>query len=247
MKDKESIEHLKHEVEVGKQLHNENVIEIYEFNNKHGRPFIAMELFNAKNVKQELRDRPAHIAYFAPEVVKKCALGLDYLHEQGWVHCDIKPDNYLVDNTIVKLIDFAIAQPIRKKGGFASMLGFGRRGAVSGTRSYMSPEQIRGEALGREADIYSLGCTMFEIFSSKPPFAASNANELLQKHLRTPAPSVQAQNNRVSTEFSEILMKMMAKDPAKRFDNLKTLLKTLDTITVYRPGMRPDPPPDLKT
>ena len=243
IKNREEIEHLKHEAEVGTPLDHEFVIQIYEFNNRHELPFVAMQLFNARNLKQELREKPEQVAYFAREIVRRCAEGLGYLHDQGWVHCDIKPDNYLVRKDEVKLIDFSIAVKAKKKG-LASMFGLGSK-KVRGTRSYMSPEQIRGQSVGPTSDIYSFGCLLYEVFANKPPYAAVNPNELLNKHLRATPPILSATNNLATQELSELIVKMLAKDPAKRPQSISQFLAQYEEIQVYKPGMRPPKPDDI--
>ena len=108
----------------------------------------------------------------------------------------------------VKLIDFAIS--IKQKSGLSSMFSFGKK-AVQGTRSYMSPEQIRNQNLDPRADVYSFGCSVFELLTGKPPFTGTNADELLNKHLTAPIPSVQVYNDNVTPEFANVVKKMMAK------------------------------------
>lgn len=242
-KNRDEIEQLRHEAEVGTPLSHSDVIEIYEFNQKHELPFVAMQLFNARNLKQEIRERPAHVAYHSVEIVRRCADGLGYLHDQGWIHCDIKPDNYLVRDEEVKLIDFSIAQKM-KKAGFASLLsGFGKS-KIRGTRSYMSPEQIRGQSLGATSDIYSFGCMLFEIFAHRPPYAGNDPNDLLNRHLRAQPPALSAANNKVTSEFSDLVIRMLSKDAEKRPQSMTEFMGEFNEVLVYKPGMRPDPPTD---
>jgi len=240
-KDKLEIEQLRHEAEVGRTLDHPSVIRIHEFNPKHELPFVAMELFNARNLKQEMRERPESVAYHATEIIRRCAQGLEHLHSKGWVHCDVKPDNFLVRGNEVRLIDFSIAERAKRGGGLGSLLGFGRGGKVRGTRSYMSPEQIRGQTLTEAADIYSFGCLVFELFAGRPPFAASSPNDLLNRHLRSPAPAAVVYNDRVSVEVNDLLLRMMAKAPEKRPESMKSFLAEYDKLQVYRAGMRPAP------
>jgi len=179
--DKEAVGYLRHEWEVAKGMKHPHVIRFYDFRTQDYAPFLVLELFNALNLKQVLREGPEPLAYLVDKIVQQTAKGLHYMHERGWVHCDVKPDNLLVnDEGEVKLIDFTIAQ--RSKRTLKSLLGF--KEPVRGTRSYMSPEQIRGETLDRRSDVYGLGCVIFELLSGRPPFTGSSPNELLEKHLR---------------------------------------------------------------
>ncbi len=240
-KNKDEIEQLRHEAEVGVPLEHPYVIEIYEFNQKYELPFVAMQLFNARNLKQELREKPDHVAFHAVEIIRRCAEGLSYLHDQGWVHCDIKPDNYLVRSDEVKLIDFSIAQRLKKKGIGSLFSGLGKS-KIRGTRSYMSPEQIRGNAMGVTSDIYSFGCMLFEIFAHRPPFAGNDPNDLLNKHLRAQPPVLSAANNHITTDFSDLIIRMLSKDASKRPQTMAEFLGAFRKVMVYRPGLRPEEP-----
>lgn len=235
LKKKEQVEALRHEAEVGKQLEHPKIIKIYGFLQEHSLPFVAMELFNAMNLKQEIRENFTHLLLDLDDTVLSCCEGLAYLHRKGWLHCDVKPDNFLINqDRVVKLIDFSIAQKITKGGLFG---GWGKKSkAISGTRSYMSPEQIRGKHLSIASDIYGLGCTLFELCSGKLPYTASTPNELLTKHLSAPVPSVLPANNLVSEPFANILMKMMAKDPAKRYPTVDAVISQIKKHRVLRAG-----------
>lgn len=234
-KNKTEIEQLRNEGRVGIDMDHPNVIKIFEFVDRYDLPFLVMQLFNARNLKQEMRENDKVLAVNAPRVVEQCALGLDYLHEQGWIHCDIKPDNYLVNEQgDVKLIDFSIAQQMKKQKRSL----FGKK-LVQGTRSYMSPEQIRGRPLDRSADVYGFGCVMHEMFAGRPPFTGTNPDELLQKHLRSTPPPLIAANKAVSEDFANLILQTLAKDPKKRPQTMAAFLEALKKIRVYKAGRKP--------
>ena len=238
--DREQIALLKHEYTVGHELHDSTIIEIYDFNIAKGVPYLALEFFNALNLKQRIRQQREGGTNALPYdqelmigVVQQCAKSLGILHQHGWVHCDVKPDNFLAnDEGVVKLIDFAIADKIKKKKGFARF--FSGKGKIQGTRSYMSPEQIRGEPLDERSDVYSLGCTLFEMHCGRPPFTGGNADQLLQKHLKAPAPSLAANCEFATSEFNNLLANMMAKKPEQRPADMNQFSEQLDSIRVYR-------------
>jgi serine/threonine protein kinase len=171
---KEEIAFLKHEFDVCHELDHPNVIKAFEMN-PGNVAYIVLEVFSVLNLKQVLRQDRDRILVDFQKIVKQCAAGLAHLHEHGWVHCDVKPDNFLINEADeIKLIDFSIARKAAT-GFFAKM--FGGQKTIRGTRSYMCPEQIRGKPIDQRGDIYSFGCVLYEVLTSKPPFTAINPNE----------------------------------------------------------------------
>lgn len=229
-KDKEEIGYLKHEFEVGKELKHPQIIRIYEFNTQFHSPFLVMELYSALNLKLILREGPDQIAYLAEKIIDESANALHYLHLKGWVHCDLKPDNLLVnDDGDVKLIDFTIAQ--KPKPNLLKI--FGVRKPVRGTRSYMSPEQIRGQTLDGRSDVYSFGCVVFELLTGKPPYTGVTPNELLSKHLKSSIPSPVVYNDNVTRECSDLLRRMMAKKRDNRPESMWEVVQEFRNIRLF--------------
>jgi serine/threonine protein kinase len=225
------VNYLKHEYEVGKQLRHENVIEIREFNMDRGLAFLVMEFHSGKNIKMLIRQGIDSFAYVTPTIIRTAAQGLRYLHQQGWVHLDVKPDNFLVDDKgDTKLIDFALAQ--RKRTGLSKL--FSARSRVQGTRSYMSPEQIRGKPPDPRSDIYSFGCMLYELVGGRMPFTGTNPSDLLKKHLYAGVPPLQAANRNVTPEFNDLVSEMMAKDPQERPQSMDEILRRLSSLRTYR-------------
>jgi len=237
-RDREQIAYLRHEHEVGVKLRHPRVIEVYEYATFRRIPYLAMEYFPAPNMKDIINEVRETLAFMLPDVVIRAAEGLTYLHDQGWIHRDIKPDNFLVSQQgVVKLIDFALAQ--RKDGFLARILPNRRK--IQGTRSYMSPEQIRGEPLDARSDIYSFGCTIFHLLAGQPPFTGANSNDLLSKHLRAAAPSIEAQNHNITTEYADLLRRTMAKKPSDRPESMAAVVQQLRALRAYRTAP-PRPP-----
>ena len=240
-KDREQIAYLKQEYAVGSKIVHDRIIRIHEYSVERGIPFLALEWFSAPNMKVRIRQGLEAIGYMMPTIALGATEGLAYLGSQGWVHRDIKPDNFLVtDNGDVKLIDFSLA--VRCKGILGKFLA--SKTKVQGTRSYISPEQIRGEGLDLRADVYSLACTLFELTSGKLPYTGTTTNELLTKHLKAPLPPLEAANPNVTPEFAQLIRRAMAKEPSARPKSAADFLIELRGIRVFRRD--PSPPQETK-
>ncbi|MEM8679531.1 MAG: serine/threonine-protein kinase [Planctomycetota bacterium] len=233
-KDRSELASMRHEFDVGSALDHPAVNRVHLFDNSRDLPYVVMDYFRGCNLKQAMREKREMVDDQLPHIVDQCAAGLGHMHEQGWVHRDVKPDNFLVnDQAEVKLIDFAIA--MKPKKGLGKL--FGGKTAVQGTRSYMAPEQIRGGAPDIRSDIYSLGCTFFELATGKPPFTGSTADDLLTKHLRVTAPAASSLVDHISSEFSLLIAKMMAKRLDQRPQCVADLQAELEQLRVLKPGL----------
>ena len=236
-KDRSELAALKNEWEVGGKLKHANIIKLYEYNREGVTPYLVLELFEYPNLKLLLRQGHQPLAYLVPKIIEQSAEALFYLHGEGWVHRDVKPDNFLVNEVgNVKLIDFAISLRIKK--GLSALFHFG--GKVQGTRSYMSPEQIRGKALDERADLYSFGCVVFELLTGKPPYTGTTADDLLNRHLSAPIPALMAANENVTPEMANLVRRAMAKRREDRHRSMYDFLMEFKSLRVFK--INPKPP-----
>ena len=235
---KAEIASLKFEYTVGKDMSSPRIIKLLDYRVESGTPFLVMELFSELNMKQALRRGPDSLAFMLDTIVEQAAEGLYHMHDKGWIHRDVKPDNFLVSRTgETKLIDFTIAE--KKKSGLGKL--FHRaKSTVQGTRSYMSPEQIQGKNCDERSDIYSFGCMLFEAVTGKPPYTGQTPNDLLTKHISASIPSPVAYNDNVSPEFAALIRRMMAKKVEQRPTSMWEFLKEYRTIEVFK--KKPKPP-----
>lgn len=235
--DRDQIQSLRWEYTVGHMVKDPRIIEVFAFGIDRGTAYLSMEWFSAPNLKNRVNAGVDKIGYQLPQIIEKAAESLGHFHQSGWVHRDIKPDNFLLtDEGDLKLIDFALARRQRAK----IMRLISPRSRVQGTRSYMSPEQIRGEPPGISADIYSFGCLVHELISGKPPFTGVSSNDLLNKHLHSPPPPLEALNHNVQPEFAQLVRKLIAKDPAARPPTMEEFLGEFRMMRVFK--IPPKPP-----
>ena len=203
-----------HEAEVGTKLRHENVIHILKVSRDQHSPHFVMEYFPSGSMRTRLMGKDfAFIKEHVRTIFKQATTGLAYMHANGWVHCDVKPDNMLVNASgQLKWIDFAISK--RTPKGLSKL--FYRQSKAQGTPSYMSPEQIRKQPLDGRADLYGLGCTFYELLTGRPPFRGNNIQDLLNKQLTEKAVTPQVHNKDVTDEFGALVLKMLSKKKEDR-------------------------------
>ncbi len=222
-----------HEAEVAQSLAHPNIVKVVSIVRDKDHPHVVMEFFPGGNLKARIQHKEIDfIKQHAHGILKQAATALAFMNMKGWVHRDIKPENILVDaNGEVRLIDFAIAQPI--KSGVAKKL-HSSKGQTQGTHSYMSPEQIRNEPLDGRSDIYSFGSMAYELVTGRPPFRAATRADLLQKHLSVKPESPCVHNPAVHEDFAALLLKTLEKNPDKRPASFHKILEQLKTLRVFR-------------
>jgi serine/threonine-protein kinase len=191
-----------------------------------------MEFFPAGSVKLKIMHKQKDfLREHSQNILKQTATALAFMHAQGWVHRDVKPDNMMVNSAgECKVIDFALAQRIGA-GGVARWF---RKPKAQGTRSYMSPEQIRCERLDGRADIYSFGISAYEMVTGRPPFRAASSQELLQKHIAEKPLSQQVHNPDVTDEFAALVLRMLAKKKEQRPKDFHEVLIALRALKVFK-------------
>lgn len=227
-------EMLFHEANVGIKMAHPNVIRILEVNKDLKMPYFVMEFFPAGSLKLRLvRKQFDFIREKLPSILKQAATGLAYMNASGWVHRDVKPDNLLVNASgELRIIDFAIAHRIQKDSFFSKL--FRKKQKVQGTRSYMSPEQIRGEGLDGRADIYSFGITAYELSAGRVPFRAGSSNDLLVKQITEKPVTPASYNKDLTDDFCNLILKMLSKKRDDRPESFHEVLRTLNHIKIYK-------------
>ncbi len=227
--DSEKRKAFQREAELTKSLSHPTIIRVHSYSPGPPRPHIVMEYFQSENLKNILKTRPAALNGIKPRLLKQAAEALAYLHSQGYVHRDVKPENFLVNaEGMLRLIDFSIAQ---KAGA-----GAARSGKVEGTPSYMAPEQIRGEVADARSDAYSFGAVIFEVYAGRPPFAGVSVEAILDEHLKKTPPPLRSLAKDAPFEVVELVRDLLQK---KREDRayLAITIATLDRLASGKPGI----------
>ncbi len=232
--------YIDNEAKVGKKLQHPKIIKIFDYFPDKENPHFVMEFFPSSNLRMRILKKNKVVQTAARSIIEQAAEALAYMHDKRWLHKDIKPDNLLVNGTgEVRLIDFALAERL----GMRWTRLFGKRSKPQGTRSYMSPEQIRGEALDERADVYSFGCMLFEMFAERPPYRADSPTALLEKHLYEKPRTLRSVNAAVSLEMDELVLRMLAKAKKDRLANMHEFLATFRTVKIFTE----EPKPGAKT
>ena len=233
LKDKRMVAELKKEARIAKQLEHPNIVRIVEVSIGRDNAYFIMEYFRGGSLKVLIRNDHANIQGRAKKIMEACAQTFAFIHDKGWVHKDIKPDNILVTKAgDVRVIDFSLAS---KPTGILTTL-FTKKDniAIQGTRTYLAPELIQRQPLTFSADIYSLGILFYEILTGRAPFIMGNANDLLMAHVREKPEKPSGYNINLTPELDQFIFKMIAKKPKDRFASMHEVNSTLKNLKVFK-------------
>lgn len=219
-----------HEAEVGIKLTHPNVVRYFKVNRAKTNPHFIMEFFPSGSLRGKLQQKDVKfLKQNARKIIREAATGLAYMNASGYVHRDVKPDNILVNPLgETKIIDFAISKKATKGGLFR------RKQKPQGTPSYMSPEQITDDPQDARADVYSFGCTMYELTTGRKPFSGATQQDLLTKHFTDKAPLPSTFNKELTDEFGALVLKCMAKKREDRPAGFHDLLIGLQRIKIFK-------------
>ncbi|GAB4578205.1 MAG: serine/threonine-protein kinase [Anaerolineales bacterium] len=206
-------------------LKHPNIVQIYSAGEHEGILYFAMEVIGGRNLKELMGEnlingQPVNFEGVI-HIGTAIAAALDYAHERGVIHRDVKPANILITpDHHVYLTDFGLALDLRE-----TERGFHTDG---GTPQYMSPEQIdHAYPVGPASDQYSLAVVLFEIFTGTVPFDGEDAEAIYQQHLNNPPPRPLSLNRHLTPDIQEILLRALSKHPADRFENCTTFMRYL--------------------
>lgn len=211
------------------RLKHANLIEVYDFGvTDEGSAYLVMELASGVMLSELLKQRGHLTVEETIEISLAIADGIFHAHNRGIVHRDLKPSNVLVldenDLTQIKVFDFGISKTLddSEKGDLTSP------GAMLGTPLYMSPEQARGEMVDQRADLYSLGCIMYNCLSGKPPFKGDTALDTIKMHIDVQPKSLCSNSElAIPKAIDDIVMRLLEKKPLDRYQSMAQLTEAL--------------------
>ena len=232
IKDSQKKSELKSEATIARQLEHPNIIKVVDISIGRDNSYFIMEHFRGNNMKNAIRFDHASVQGRGKKIMELLAQAFAFIHDKGWVHKDIKPDNVLVNKAgDVRVIDFSLAS--KPTGFISSMLTRKSSVVIQGTRTYLAPELIQRLPLTFSADIYSLGVLFYEMLTGRPPFIMSNPNDLLMAHVREKAERPSGYNPNLTPELDQFIFKMIAKKPSERFGSMHEVYSAVRTLRAF--------------
>ena len=212
----------KREAQAAAAVCHEHVVTIYAVEESAGLPYLVMQYIAGRTLEQRIEQGgPLRVAEIL-RIGMQAAAGLAAAHAQGLVHRDIKPANLLLENGVerVKLTDFGLARSVDD----ASLT---QSGVITGTPQFMAPEQARGDALDARADLFSLGCVLYMAATGRPPFRAPTTLAVLKRICEDEPRPIRELNPEIPEWLAAIIGKLLAKDPADRYQSAGELASLL--------------------
>jgi HEAT repeat protein/tRNA A-37 threonylcarbamoyl transferase component Bud32 len=221
--DEEVMKRFVHELRYSRKITHKNVIRIYDFLFIQGNYAISMEYFPSHTLGSEIvGDKPLELRRALQFGIDMCT-GMTVAHQVGIVHRDLKPANVLINQEgLLKIVDFGVAAAQREGDTQLTKTGY-----VIGSPKYMAPEQILGKKVDERADIYALGVMLYEMLTGVPPYSRGDHMSVMYQHVQGKARPPQEANPALPAGLSELVMKAMAVDKAKRFQSMDDLREAL--------------------
>ncbi len=223
----EFISRFETEAQLIAHLEHPHIVPLYDYwHEPDGAAYLVMRWLRGGSLRQALVDGPWPLEKIG-RLLGQIAAALALAHERGVVHRDLKPDNILLDEGgNAYLSDFGIAKELSRETAAT------KAGAMVGSPDYIAPEQIRGQAITPQTDIYSLGLVLFELLTGHHPFPETTSAEMLVMHLQEPLPLLADLRPDLSPLLDEMVQQATAKEASRRFADVQALLEAFRQVVV---------------
>jgi hypothetical protein len=243
------LERFRREARAAAGISHPCVAKVYDYGERSSEPFMVMELVDGDTLAQRIANLGRLPWEQAFAIAEQVASALSAAHGHGVIHRDVKPPNILIDRSDrVKVTDFGIARAVR-----ATTLT--RPGMVLGSANYVAPEQAQGNPVGPAADLYSLGCVLFESVTGNTPYQGRSAVAIATQHVSSPVPDPRDQVPELPGAAAALIMRSLGKQPGDRFPDASTMAAALadaragrdpsvpsEDLTTTLPRLPPEPP-----
>jgi serine/threonine-protein kinase len=221
--DEEVMKRFVHELRYSRKITHQNVIRIYDFLFIQGNYAISMEYFPSHTLAAEIvNEKPVELKRAVRFGIDMCT-GMLVAHQVGIVHRDLKPANVLINDAgLLKIVDFGVAAAHREGDTQLTKTGY-----VIGSPKYMAPEQILGKKVDERADVYAIGVMLYEMLTGVPPYARGDHMSVMYQHVQGRARPPCEINPALPAELGALIMRAMAVDKTKRFQNMEELRTAL--------------------
>jgi serine/threonine-protein kinase len=217
------------EAEAVAKITHANIVQVYAFGMEGGMPYMALEYVEGRNLREFLAKKGPPDLMVSLSIMRQVASALQRASEAGIIHRDIKPENILLTRKgEVKVADFGLSRCLEENEKPAVNLT--QTGVTMGTPMYMSPEQVEGKEVDPRSDIYSLGVTSYHMLAGEPPFRGTTAFEVALQHVQKEPEPLGKVRPDLPEPVCSVVHKMMAKDPAKRYQTGRDLLRDLTRV-----------------
>jgi len=220
--DPTALQRFKREAQAVALVTHANIVQVYQIDSADGIHYMALEYVEGRNLRDHVTRKGPPDALLALSIMRQVAAALQRAGELGIVHRDIKPENILLTRKgEVKVADFGLS--LAQAAGQPAV-HLTQSGTTMGTPLYMSPEQVEGKPLDSRTDIYSFGVTCYHMLAGQPPFRGQTAFEVALQHVRSEPPPLASVRPDLPAELCAMIHKMMAKNPADRYQTGRELI-----------------------
>ncbi|MBN1551934.1 serine/threonine protein kinase, partial [bacterium] len=220
--DPDFIEMIKREVTLARMLTHPNILKIYDLGRAGNLWFISMEFLEGKELKKVIKEHGHLPIDMIKKTLQQVLSGLEHSHQHNLVHSDIKPHNIFIDDKgNATIVDFGIS----RAAGFISP-----DATITGTPEYISPEQIQGDAVTAQSDLYSLGITLYEMATGEMPFSGPDIDTILELQLEMVPPSPNELRADIPSWLNRIIMKLLVKDSRNRYQSAAEVQRDIPVI-----------------